>query len=67
MSPCCVAVGLAQVTVANTEEPHFSPSNRPARLPRGGDCRLLQRAVDSPHDHLFRPYVPHTSVAVSDK
>jgi hypothetical protein len=57
-----VAVGFPQVTVANPEDSHLSPSNRPARLPRGGDCRVLQRAVDPPHDHLFRPYVPFIGI-----
>jgi hypothetical protein len=57
-----VAVGFPQVTVANPEDSHLSRSNRPTRLPRRGDCRLLQRAVDPPHDHLFRPYVPFLSV-----
>ena len=60
-----MAVGLPQVTVANTEEPHFGPSDRPARLPRGGDRRLLQRAVDPPHDHIFRPYVSHTLASLA--
>lgn len=64
-SVACVAAGLPQVTVANAEEPHFGPSDRPTRLPRGGDRRLLQRLVDPPHDHLFRPYVPQ-SLALTD-
>ena len=69
MNPvACVAVGLPQVAVANAEESHFGPSDRPARLPRGGDRGLLQRAVDPPHDHLFRPYVPRrlASLALTD-
>ena len=57
-----MAVGLPQVTVANPEDTHFGSSNRPARLPRGGDYWLLQRAVDPPHDHFFRPYVLFISV-----
>jgi hypothetical protein len=60
----CVAVGLSQVTVANHENPHFSPPHRLACLPRRRDRRLLQRAVDSPHDHLIRPYVPDITVKV---
>ena len=54
------SVGLAQVTVANHENTDFGPSDCLARLPRGGDCWVLPRAVDPPHDHLFRPYVPYT-------
>lgn len=54
----CVLVGLSQVTVANYEDPHFSSSHRPTCLPRRRDRRLLQRALDPPHDHILRPYVP---------
>jgi hypothetical protein len=57
----CVVVGLSQVTVANYEDPHFSSSHRPTCLPRRRDRRVLQRAVDSPHDYIFRPYVPYFS------
>jgi hypothetical protein len=57
-----VVVGLAQVTVANHENSDFGPSDRPARLPRGRDCWVLPRAVDPPHDHIFRPYVALYSV-----
>lgn len=54
-----MAVGLPQVTAADHENSDFSPSDRPARLPRGRDRRVLQRVVDPPHDHLFCPYVAY--------
>ena len=60
----CTVVGLAQVTVANHENSDFSPSDCPPRLPRGRGYWVLPRAVDPPHDHLFRPYVPYTVYAV---
>ena len=50
-------VGLSQVPVANNEDPDFRASNRPACLSRGGHYRVLQRAMDSSHDDLFRSYV----------
>jgi hypothetical protein len=52
-----MVAGLPQVTAADHENSDFGPSDRPARLSRGRDRRILQRALDPPHDHLFRPYV----------
>ena len=54
-----MAVGLPQVAAADHENSDFSPSDCPARLPRGRDRRVLQRVVDPPHDHLLCPYVAY--------